>query len=119
MLIRWPLVWRKTMMRKLDMAYKSANDARIRMNQEIEENKQSVARIADRCSMLRWFKADDHYEMRLRVDPRAFSTGYRQDRDLMSEMIARKVHAELASSQFIKSAHDEELRALDKGRYSL
>lgn len=110
--MRWPLVWRKTMETLLNQAHGRYTDERRRLVQEIQDTKESVYRIANRCSMIRWFRQGDVYEIRLRIDPRAFGTGYRQDQELMAEVIAHKIQAQLASSEFIKAAQDEESRHL-------
>ena len=111
--MRWPFVFRRTMEARLQTSAYERDELRKSKDKEIQETEKSVARIADRCSMIRWFRDGDHYRLMLSVDPRAFGTGYHQDQQLMAMLIGRKVEAELASSKFIQKAADEEVRHLN------
>lgn len=107
MKFKWPFCLKKTMENRLNEAHALRRSLEKNLREEIERTKESVGRIADRCSMIQWFREGESYELRLRMDPRAFGTGYYADQKLVAEMIGRKVEAEIASSKFIKSANAE------------
>lgn len=106
----WPIVLKKTMETTIIRFQEDRVRSERSLLKEIEETKKAVSRIVDRCSMIRWFDKGDYYQLNLQLDPRCFRTGFNGDQEIMAEMIARRVQAEIATSKFIGSEREEKDR---------